>query len=461
MKAETKQFSKGFLWRQRLGLGSTEFGRGMIDFMNTSYLMVFMTDVAQIAPQYISVMFLVCKLFDAVTDYIVSVLVDKTRTKIGRSRPWMYVGMAVLFVGALLLFHAPTGSMTAKVVYAYITYNIFTLGMTMVVIPEGALIPALSADARERTTLATSRGIAGGLANLLMSNLVVYLLNRFGDDQSIAYFRTIFIVAVIAAVLVYLGISLIREVNVPPELPKKEKGGQLKTLGSLFTDKNYVIMLIYGFGQLLGMIPLMSELVYYFQYIVGDMRLLSVGFSIFSVVPSIFSFLCPFFNRKLAKQNLARLGIGLDLAAMILLLFVYRNPVLVIVALGIWGAGNGFVGTMLWAMQPEIFDNIELKTGKPVAAVPTAIISYACKLGNAAAGAITAALLAFGGYDGAAQVQSASAQRSILMGFIGVPVAAYIIMLVAMSFYDLDRKYPEIRRQLDARHAAERAAQAE
>jgi len=450
--------TKAFLWRQRLGLGSIEFGRNLADFMNTSYLMVFLTDAAKINPAYISVMFLVCKLFDAVTDYIVSVLVDKTRTKLGRSRPWMFAGMAVLFVGLLLLFRAPAAAgATGKVVYAYLTYILFTFGMTMVVIPEGALIPSMSADAHERTTLATSRGIAGGLANLAMSNLVVILLNKFGGGEQVsAYFRTILVVALCSAAFVYLGLFLIREVNLPQRAPKEDAKAQLRQLKAFFTDKNYIIILLYGFGQLLGMIPLMSELVYYFHYIVGDMRMVPVAFSIFSIVPSVFSFLCPFINKKMSKKNLARCGVAMDLLAMVILLFAYTNPSLVLVALGLWGAGNGFVGTMLWAMQPEIFDNVELKTGTAAHAVPTAIVSYACKIGNAVAGFITAAFLAAGGYDGGAAVQTAAAQRGILMGFIGVPIAAYVMMLIALSFYDLDQKYPEIRRKLEEMHAAQR-----
>lgn len=130
------------------------------------------------------------------------------------------------------------------------------------------------------------------------------------------------------------------------------------------------------------------------------------------------------------------------------------NIALFVVALIFWGFGNGYIGTMLWAMQPEIIDNLEYKTGKVQAALPTAMISYACKLGNALAGAITAALLAWGHYDGALEVQPDSAKTAILLGFIGVPFVANLLMAIATWFYDLDKKYPEIRAELDKRHQA-------
>lgn len=462
---EKKKLTRGLLWRQRAGISSIEFGRNLVDFMNTSYLMVFLTDVARVPAAYLSVMFVVCRLFDAFTDYLVSVFVDRTRTKLGRTRPWMLIGTALLAIGLIVLFHVPANAGTiGKVVYAYVTYNIFNFGMTMVVIPEGALIPALSADAHERTTLATCRGIFGGIANLIMSNLVVQVLNKYtGSEQAVGYARVAISVAIAACITIYFAILMIREINVPEEIPvqKKEKGGQLKSLAALFTDKSYIIILLYGFCQMLGMIPLMSELVYYFRDVVGNPMLISVGFSIFSIVPSIFSFFCPFINRKLPKKGLAILGASMDLIAMLILLLFRGNGMIAVFALGLWGAGNGFVGTMLWAMQPEIFDNLELKTGRPMAALPTAIVSYACKIGNAAAGAITAAFLAAGGYDGAAKVQSASAKNAILLGFCGVPIVAYALMIFVMTRYDLDKKYPEIRRQLDARHAADEALSAE
>lgn len=91
---ENNNVSSGaFAWKQRIGLGVTEFGRNIGDFMIMSYLMLYLTDIAAI-----SLMFLLCRIFDAFTDYMVGVLVDRTRTKLGRSKPWMYVGAFVLAV---------------------------------------------------------------------------------------------------------------------------------------------------------------------------------------------------------------------------------------------------------------------------------------------------------------------------------------------------------------------------
>ena len=128
--------------------------------------------------------------------------------------------------------------------------------------------------------------------------------------------------------------------------------------------------------------------------------------------------------------------------------------ILSVIMVNLWGVGNGFIGTMVWAMQPEVFDTVEYKSGRGTAAVPTAICSYACKLGNALSGALAAAFLAWGGYNGAAEVQTQSAVNGILAGFILVPLIAAIISFVALLFYDLDKVYPEIHAELVRRRSA-------
>jgi GPH family glycoside/pentoside/hexuronide:cation symporter len=454
--SEGKSASVGFAWKQRIGLGITEFGRNIGDFMITSYLMLYLTDVARIPAAAISLMFLLCRCFDAVTDYLVGVFVDRTRTKIGRSKPWMYPGAFVLAVGLVMVFHVPDLSTTGKVAYVAVAYLIENFGMTLVAIPEGALIPALSTDAKERTKLASMRGIAGGIANLCCANIATYFIMSAGAE-AVGYARSAMGFAAITIICVVGGISLLREVNVPEFKPseKVSVGELLGDLKALLTDRYYLFMLFYGLTQLLGLIPIFSMMAYYFINIFGNPMYISLAFTITSIVPTIASATVPFVNAKLTKRQCALLG-QLFYAIAFILMFIARtgNIALFVVALIFWGFGNGYIGTMLWAMQPEIFDNLEYKTGKVQAALPTAMISYACKLGNALAGAITAALLAWGHYDGALEVQPDSAKTAILLGFIGVPFVANLLMAIATWFYDLDKKYPEIRAELDKRHQA-------
>lgn len=144
--------SENRVWNFRLCLQSGIFNGKHI----SAY---FYTDVAGIPAASAAFMFLITKFIDAFTDYMVGALVDRTNTKMGRNRPWMLAGAPVLAIGMVLVFTTPDFSTGGKLAWAYITYIIFSFGYTLVNIPMGSILPTLSADATERTKIATTRTI--------------------------------------------------------------------------------------------------------------------------------------------------------------------------------------------------------------------------------------------------------------------------------------------------------------
>lgn len=455
---EKNELSVAFKWRQRIGFGTCEFGRQFADYLITTYLLVFLTDTALMNPAKISLMFVILRIVDAMTDYMVGVMVDKTRTKSGRSHPWMRVGVVVLAIGLAMLFNVPFTTSKSKTAYMYIAYFVETFGMTLVAIPHGALIPSLTDAPQERTLLSTVRGLAGGLAQFVATNAVVIWLVKLGDGTGVdvnGYFHTAMVVGIVTIVMVWLGLALTKEINLPPlskssskKHPAKE---MLEDLKYLFTNKYYIVILIVMFGELCMLIPLYSELVFFYKDVVHDMRYIALTFSSLSITQTVITFIIPFINKKLSKKQIAMLGEIFCFTAFVGLFIAKGFPIsgmLSLIFVNVWAVGNAFVGTMAWAMQPEVFDAVEYKSGRGTAAVPTAICSYACKLGNAISGALAAALLAWGGYNGAAEVQTQSAINGILAGFILVPLIASVISFVALMFYDLDKVYPAIHAEL-------------
>ena len=84
--------TKSFLYRQRFGYGLGDFACNLIWQMISLYLLYFYTDVMKLNAASIAVMFIVCRIIDAVTDVLVGFAIDKTRTRWGKSRPWFLFG---------------------------------------------------------------------------------------------------------------------------------------------------------------------------------------------------------------------------------------------------------------------------------------------------------------------------------------------------------------------------------
>lgn len=122
-----------------------------------SVLTVFYTDVMKLNAASIAVMFIVCRIIDAVTDVLVGFAIDKTRTRWGKSRPWFLFGAVPFAVAALLAFSVPDISPDGKLVYAYVTYIFLSFMYTVVNIPLASILPTLTDDMNERTVLATWR----------------------------------------------------------------------------------------------------------------------------------------------------------------------------------------------------------------------------------------------------------------------------------------------------------------
>lgn len=150
MKDETKKGKIG-KWRQRIGYGSSDFACNLIWQMISLYLLYFYTNVMHLDPKTVSVMFLITKVIDGITDLIVGFLIDKTNTRWGKSRPWILFGAVPFGITSVLAFSVPETTQTGMLIYAYVSYSLLSLSYTIVNIPMASILPALSKDAGERT----------------------------------------------------------------------------------------------------------------------------------------------------------------------------------------------------------------------------------------------------------------------------------------------------------------------
>ena len=129
------------------------FANNIIFMMVGTYISYFYTNILGISPFMAGVVFMVARLVDAFTDPLMGIIVDKTNTKIGKYRPWIIAGAPFLGIMFVLLFTAPNFSMTGKVVYAFVTYIIYSLAWTIVQIPQLALPAILTNDIAKRTRI--------------------------------------------------------------------------------------------------------------------------------------------------------------------------------------------------------------------------------------------------------------------------------------------------------------------
>jgi len=214
-----------------------------------------------------------------------------------------------------------------------------------------------------------------------------------------------------------------------------------------------MIYLTIQFVMFIGITTMSTTLAYYFKYVIGNMNILSVALSIMSLVPVVAILSSPAINKKLIKRNIALCGCGIQAVGVILLLLSRINVALAYVSIAIIAFGLGYRQTMSWSMQPDIFDHIEWKSGRSMAGVPTAIVSYIGKIGNSVAAVIIGMILAWGHYDGALAAQPESAKTAIIILIVGLQLASIGVCAILLKFYNVDKIYPQIKAEIDTRRA--------
>ena len=238
---------KAFSRKQRCGLGAVEFGRRLLPFLTASGMMSYMLEGMEVSGSGVWMIMMAALIVSSLTVFILSFVMDRTRKRSGRSKPWIYSGIFLLAVSVLMSMHVPGNAMGARLVYAEIVIFVWSSSVKLLLYPADALIAGMTADAAERWNLASVKGIAGSLAAIC----AVFPAGRLaapgimGADGGKRYV-TVFTVLIIIAILT--GSFLLKEINIPriPEsqsMSLKNCAGDFK---AFLTNRYFLILVVYG-----------------------------------------------------------------------------------------------------------------------------------------------------------------------------------------------------------------------
>lgn len=146
-----------------------------------TFLFIFYTDVFGLSPVTVGMLMLVARFSDGISDVLMGVIGDRTKSKYGKFRPWILWTAIPLGVILSLLFTSPDLSSSGKIVYAYITYIFFTLIYTANNIPYGALMAVMTGNDKERTTLGSFRMVGAFGGGMLVQGALLFLVAYYGN----------------------------------------------------------------------------------------------------------------------------------------------------------------------------------------------------------------------------------------------------------------------------------------
>nr|WP_220224927.1 glycoside-pentoside-hexuronide (GPH):cation symporter [Gilliamella sp. ESL0443] len=200
------------LWRQRIGYGIADLSCNLVWQLISLYLMYFYTDVMALPAYYVGLMFLVTRLVDGVADVLMGLVIDNTSTRWGRCRPWLLIGAIPFGILCILVFYVPDFGTTGKLIYAFITYLCLSFIYTLVNIPFSAMLPFLTADSLERTTLSSVRILLGSLGSTIVAVATLPLVATLGNgDQTHGFLYTAIVFGIIATFFLIVSFKNVEE----------------------------------------------------------------------------------------------------------------------------------------------------------------------------------------------------------------------------------------------------------
>ncbi|MFT3740943.1 MAG: MFS transporter [Breznakibacter sp.] len=169
--------------KEKIGYGLGDAASSMFWKLFSMYLLIFYTDVFGLPAATVGFMFLITRLWDAAFDPVVGVIADRTQTRWGKFRPYL-LWMALPFgIVGIFTFTTPEFSVSGKLWYAYITYSLMMMVYSLINVPYASLLGVMSANPKERTTLASYRMVFAFAGSVLVLGTFQPLFDTFGSRK--------------------------------------------------------------------------------------------------------------------------------------------------------------------------------------------------------------------------------------------------------------------------------------
>lgn len=452
-------------------LGPT--GALLLNAVLAVYLNVFYTDVLKLTGvwggAFLMVFPIASKIIDAVTNVVMGQLIDRTRTREGKARPWLLLSAILMPVTGILLFAVPNAPEEVQVIWVMLSYNLFYSFAFTIYNMSHSLMVALST---RNTTQRGSLSVFNNIASIMVSGIIVALvfpmavMPVLGVDKDL-WLLVMGILAALALPLTLLEYFFTKE-RITEEIGD---GAETRSIREQFSailhDKYWIILMAYNVVFNLGSYFKNASLVYYCNYVLGTYNdgvtqtLVSViggipmGIGIFAVWP---------LAKKFGKRNVTLAGFILYAIGGAVCLIGPRNMVIVLAGQFIKNIGGLPCAYVFAALTADVLDHIEWKYTFRCDGLATSINSIIITVSTGVAAGVLNFCLARSGYVApefveatgrtVGAVQNAATQNVFIFFFLGLEIITAIILILLLRFLDVEKHIDKEQAEIKARRRA-------
>ncbi|MDY0972869.1 MFS transporter [Siccibacter turicensis] len=421
--------------REKVAYGMGDFGSNLMLCIGTLYLLKFYTDELGLPAFYGGIIFLIAKFFTAFTDMLTGVLVDSRRHigPRGKFRPFILYASVPVALVATAQFMANNFSLTVKTALATVLFMLFGLFYSLMNCAYGAMVPAITKNPQERAQLAAWRQGGATLGLLLCTVGFMPLQALFTTTPSLGYLLAAFCFACCGLFCMwwcYRGVNE-RYVEVSPD---HHKPSIAKSFCAIFRNPPLLVLCIANLCTLAAFNIKLAIQVYYTQYVLSDIHLLSwMGlFSMGCILIGVL--LVPAAVKRFGKKQVYLGGLALWALGDVLNYLWGATSFSFVLFSCMAFFGTAFVNSLNWALVPDTVDYGEWKTGIRAEGSVYTGYTFSRKISAALAGFLPGIMLTQIGY--VPNVLQSEATLTGLRQLLFIwPAALAVLAAVTMGFF--------------------------
>lgn len=444
-------------------------GALLLNAVLATYLNVYYTDVLKLTGvwggAFLVIFPIISKIVDAITNVAMGYIIDRTRTKDGKARPWLLLSAPLLAVTGILLFTVPSGSETVQIIWVMVSYNLFySFAYTIFNMSHNLMVPLSTRDTTQRGSLS----VFNQIATIMMSGILVALVFPMVIMPAIGADKSKWIVLMSVLSILALPLTLLEYFFTKERVTLENQGTEEAAipfraqLKAIFTDRYmliiYAYFLIYTFGTSIKNL----SLVYFCNYVLGTYNdgitqtLISViggipmGIGIFAVWP---------LAKKFGKRNVTLVGFILYAIGSAVCWLFPTNMVIMLVGQFIKNIGGLPCSYVFMALFADVLDHVEWRSGIRCDGIAMSVYNIIAVAMVGICTGVFNGMLSQSGYVAPSVVggvtvaaeQSAAVKSAITFGFVGLEVITGIILAVLLVFLNVEKNIDKEQAEIKAR----------
>ena len=456
MKKTTKQKNYN---QFTYGLGT--FGRDMVYTMVSMYLIFYLTDILELSTGvlwWVTAIMFAARVFDACNDPVMGMIVDNTKTKWGKFKPWITTGALLSSICTILLFTDFGLKDTAFIFFFGVVYIAWGICYTMNDISYWSMLPSLSKDQKEREKIGSVARICASLGLFLVVSLIVPITEMLGGMAgSMQKGYQIFAVIIVAIMIIFQCITLFGVKEPEESRYRKASHTSLKEMVKVIFQNDQLMVTAVSMALfMIGYCTTTGFGLYYFKYVYGDEGMYSIFAVILGVSQIVALSIFPAFGKKYTRKTLYTAATVLVVAGYVIFFFAPTNTMLFIGIAGILlFVGQAFIQIMMLMFLTDSVEYGEWKFKKRNDSVTLSLQPFINKLGGAVSSGITGVVVIISGMKEAQTAADMTSQGLIILkiAMMLLPLVCIVIgFLIYRSKYILDEKmYKKIMEEINER----------